>query len=163
LRISKHERVRQMRLVRSEPGLSRESTWSLICFRRAGESTVSPSPVLHSTACGSSPGQRRLAGNSARRQTDTQETPIAQVAVSKPPCWTPREAIKGRKPVCVGFLDSEGGYLLRGEEYCGYILGPSFRPVNPWQYVVSAAHLRILAFVGPVTDCCHVAHQHWWR
>jgi len=41
------------------------------------------------------------------------------------------------------FLAQKGGYLLRGEEYCGYILARCFRPMNPYRYVVSAARIRI--------------------
>jgi len=49
------------------------------------------------------------------------------------------------------FLAQNGGYLLRGEEYCGYILAFAFRPVNPYPYVVSAARIRILCIqVGPL-------------
>jgi hypothetical protein len=43
----------------------------------------------------------------------------------------------------VGFLGSEGGYLLRGDLYCDLILVLSFRPVNPYHHVVSPAMIRI--------------------
>jgi len=89
------------------------------------------------------PRSRHSVGNSGHPQAQIRQAAPAQVPVS-PPCPNLGEKPeKEESPFVWAFLAQKGGYLLRGEEYCAYILARCFRPVNPYRYVVSAADFRI--------------------